>query len=628
MNKLFKKNTTSIFFLLCMSVILSLIVNFSIVIFQNFSSENEVDLFPSEKYTMEIKSYVYDGNGNFFVSSEDPQLIFNNINSQIGRAVLKLGKPAENDLRVQIFYTTDSSGYSENNSFIDFIPAGSNKIEFDLKGIKCNSIRIDIDGDFSLEELWIKKISYLKIENFLLLEFFFVFSITVYAIWNKIPQKNDKLSKGELIFWIACCGYFFLWSCTKPLNYAPDEYMRYEVSSFIFENNRLPVGEETISSLWGFSYAQMPTMLCNFLGYIPMKLVSLFTSNEYAIVVASRFGSVVCGSICLLFIIKISKLMIKKPFHWVMIVFIALMPQYCFLCSYINNDICALCGGVLILYSWVHIMKGNWNYSVSVIMAVGIGICGISYYNSYGWVLMTIIMFLCYFAKNKKTRKDLIKHGMLIAGITIVIMAYPFIRQYVVYGDLLGFKTTAEYGELYAIESLKPSVRRAATIHAQGISLWDMLFKLEWAKTVYKSFIGTFGYMEYYVYPVITRGYFVLLCGGALALVYKFIKNVKKITGDAIKRNYKQIIFFCCLIGSMAIPVFLSVIYSYENDYQAQGRYIYSMMPGLALLFGISYEELLSKFKSARLQKVATFTLCAIMATFNCLAFIGTYLPS
>lgn len=628
MNDPIKKNKLFFPILILVSVMMSVLINAAVFCVQKYVVGEQLRLYPSEKNSMELVSYSADENGYFTVTGEDPQLIFKNVNSNIGHIELDLGEAAVQDIRVQLYYMTSHSVFTEECSFVEILPAGETGLAFELDGIKCSALRFDIDGNFRLKEIGAERSVSLNVSDMLLTELVFLLIIAVYGIWRKLPEKADKLSLGELIFWLLCSGYYFVWSCTKPYNYAPDEYMRYPVSKFIFENNRLPVGAETADNPWGFSYSQMPTMLCNFLGYIPMKIVSLFTNDEYALVVASRFGCVICGAVCLLFLIKISKLMIKKPFHWVMIVFVALMPQFCFLCSYINNDICALCGAAMIMYAWVRIIKEGWHTSLSVIMAAGIGICGISYYNSYGWVLMSVFMLLSYFIINKADRKRLFKQGLIIAGITLAIMAFPFIRQYVVFGDLLGFKATSEYGELYAIESLKPSVRRAMTIQAQGIPLWDMLWGMGWLRLVYKSFIGVFGYMAYPVHPFITRGYFLLLCGMAGIMVYIIIKGIKSISRDNIVKEYRYIIFYVCLLGSMAIPVVLSIVYSYTNDYQAQGRYIYSMMPGLALIFGISYSVLFGKIRNIKVQNAVTAVMCGAMAVFNSAAFFGTYLPS
>lgn len=610
------------------SVVLSVLINAAVFFAEEEDLKNGLKLFPSDKYSAETISCSIGDNGSYVVTGDDPKLIIKNVNTVTDHIELRIAESSSENIRVQLFYKTADSKYSEENSVVGYIGGNVIGIGMDIPKAEYSELRIDIDGNVTVESLTASAEAVFSFNNILLTELVFLAVIAIYVIWKKIPERADKLGFAELVFWVLCSGYFFVWSCTKPYNYAPDEYMRYSVSRFLFENNRLPVGAETCDNPWGFSYAQMPTMLCNFLGYIPMKIVSLFTSDEYALVVASRFGSVICGSVCLLFMIKTAKLVIKKPFHWIMVVFMALMPQFCFLCSYINNDICALCGAAMILYSWVRIVKEGWHTSLSAIMAVGIGICGISYYNSYGWVLMSILMLLSYIIINKDDRKRLFKQGLIIAGITVAIMAFPFIRQYVVFGDLLGFETTSEYGEMYARESLKPSVRRAATIQARGISLWGMLFGRGWLKTVYKSFIGTFGYMKYPVHPVITRGYFVMLCGMAAAIIYIAAKNVKRITKENIRKEYRSIIFYICIIGSMIIPVVLSILYSYGNDYQPQGRYIYSMMPGLALIFGTGYSVLSEKLTDTRVQKAVVSVLCGVMVVFNGWAFFGTYLPT
>lgn len=627
MNNGEQKKNGLILYLLAASVVLSVILNAAAFGVQKYVLGENILLFTPEKYTAEALSYDISPDGSFTVTGDDPQLIFRNVNTAVSSAEIKLYEPAVQDIRVQLYYS-DGAGFSEEKSVIGFIGTGDSFLKFELSGLKCRDIRFDMDGNFRLESISLDKNITFSINRVLITELIFLVIITAYAVWRSLPKRADRLSIYELLYWLACFGYYFIWSCTKPYNYAPDEYMRYPVSEFIFRNDRLPVGAETGDNPWGFSYAQMPTMLCNYLGYIPMKLTSLFTSDEYALVVAARFGSVLCGGIFLLYIIKTAKLLFPRPINWIVTVFVSMMPQLCFLCSYINNDICALCGAAMILYSWVRIVKEGWHSSLSAVMAVGIGICGISYYNSYGWVLMCVIMLLSYIIINKDDRKRLLRQGLLIAGITVAIMAFPFIRQYVVFGDLLGFKTTSYYGELYAMDSLKPSVRRALTIRAQGIPLWDMLFGMGWLRTVYKSFIGVFGYMAYPVSSVITKGYFILFCIMGVTLIVIAVKGITNISRENIKKEYRNIIFYVCLIGSMIIPVLLSVMYSYGNDYQAQGRYIYSAFPGLAVFFGTAYSALLGRIKDQKLSSAVTAALCFVFIAFNLQSFFGTYLPT
>ena len=78
----------------------------------------------------------------------------------------------------------------------------------------------------------------------------------------------------------------------------------------------------------------------------------------------------------------------------------------------------------------------------------------------------------------------------------------------------------------------------------------------------------------------------------------------------------------------MVIPVLLSVMYSYGNDYQAQGRYIYSAFPGLAVFFGTAYSKLLSRIQSQKICSAVTAALCIVFIAFNLQSFFGTYLPT
>lgn len=631
-----RENKKAVLPLFAASAVVPIILSVLIFLIQKCTASEQIVLMTSDsyssdytsEYSLEIVRYEVLSDGTFTVSDVDPQIVFTNINGDVSDAVIKLKESCTQNVWVQVFYS-DGSGFSEEKSVTGYISTGSNKLEIKIPKTLCTDIRFDIEGNFNPESIILNETVTFSAEKTLIIELAFLFVATVYAVWCYLPQRADKLNVYELFYWAGCCVYLFIWSCTKRFNYAPDEYLRYYVSEFIFRNDRLPVGTETTEySIWGFSYSQMPTMLCNYLGYIPMKLTSLFTTDEYALMVAARFGSVLCGAICLLFLIKVAKLLFPRPFTWIVTVFVSMMPQYCFLCSYINNDICALCGVSMILYSWVRIVKEDWHSSLSVIMAIGIGICGISYYNSYGWPLMCILMLISYIVINKEDRKKLIKQGVIISGIVLVIMAFPFIRQYIVYGDFLGFETMSRYGEMYAVDWLKPSYRKPLTVQAQGLSVWYMFFDMGWIETVYKSFIGVFGYMQYTVSSVIITGYSVFFACMIVVLVFSIIVVLRHINTEKVKREYKKYVFYVCLVVAMIIPVVLSTIYSYTSDYQPQGKYIYSAFAGLAVFVGLAYSKLLGKINNKKLCNVIVCGLCLMLVTFNVQSFIETYLPT
>lgn len=61
-----------------------------------------------------------------------------------------------------------------------------------------------------------------------------------------------------------------------------------------------------------------------------MKIVSVFTVDSFALVVAARFTSVLSGVAVTYFAIKIAKELFDKNTKWIFITFTTLIPQFIF----------------------------------------------------------------------------------------------------------------------------------------------------------------------------------------------------------------------------------------------------------------------------------------------------------
>lgn len=436
-------------------------------------------------------------------------------------------------------------------------------------------------------------------------------------------HMNKNLNRSEILLCLAFFFFSFYWAIIQPYNSAPDEPMRYAVAQFLFQHNRLPVGDELISH-WGFSYAHYPTVIYSQIAYVFMKIVSLFTTEEMMLVYATRMVSVVCGTGTVYFSIKASKRLFPSLARWIFLFFIAAMPQFVFLSSYVNCDSVAIFSTSVIFYSWVLGMTEGWNYKNAALLAMGISICALAYYNSYAWILFSIPFFLVSSSvQNKNNHAKTIKLAAYTAAIVLLLISYSFIRHLVLYNDLLGFRTCTYYGELYAIDSLKPSIR--ASFAESGIPLSAMLFDPDysWFVCSWRSFIGTFGYMAYIlpkkVYWIVTA--IVLL--PFLALMIKFfIRGIKRYRTDRV-----QVCFFFCLAAISVTTVLLSIIQSYYRDFQPQGRYCYPAMIPLAFAVAKGYEFLLSKFDK-KYCCIAVSGFCITMVCLLLVAFHTAFLPS
>ena len=426
---------------------------------------------------------------------------------------------------------------------------------------------------------------------------------------GKLPVMHSPivfgLSMYELFFVLICGAYYTLW-VLQPLDFSPDEAMRFGVTRFLFENGRLPVNEEAIYRPWGISYAHTPTMFCNVFGALFMKIASLFSSDATILLRAARMVGVLSITGTVLWTIKTSKLLFKAPFSWLPVCIVAFMPQFAYIGSYVNNDSAALMGVSMILFAWVAAINSRWNYRKATVLAVGIAICAMSYYNSYSWILFSMLMFpLTYVVRNGQ--KGLVKMGVFISVVSFVLGSYLFLRHLHVYGDLLGFATSKSFAMKYADPDFVPSVNKS--IYGRGYSLPQMLFGMKWLQGSMMSFVGFFGWLQYIIPSWCYYVYAFIFGIGGLGVLWK---------GADWVRGWRHIglckrALLVSLIGCVMITIGLSIYYSYIFDYQAQGRYCFPALLPLALLSAKGIERIDNGIAVREVKGIIVFALCLLL---------------
>ncbi len=613
-----------------LAFIFAIILEFSFFIFDTSYdfSKDSVSVYGTNACKMGSNGYRIHGN-TFTPASPDPQLVFMDIETDVNSMLITFGDKIFASVDYQVFYSKDGQ-FSEKNSFSKKIPLGADSLVLSLPQGDYDDIRLDIDGVFTIKDIEVtdgnitsKTVAVQPFSILRVLTVFIIVALSGLLFMRWILSKNPrKLTVIEFLFVGFVFCFYFIWAIAKQYNYAPDEAMRQDVTQFLFEHNRLPVGDELLSE-WGFSYAHLPTVLCNQLGYILMKIASIFTLDARHLLIASRMVSVLSCTGAVYFIIKLSKLIFARPARWIMIVTVAFMPQFAFLGSYVNNDSVAFLGITMVAYSWALGINDNWNIKNCILLSLGLSACILSYYNSYAWVLLSIPFFIVsYLHKNKKDYKGLLKYVGIVTGLTFLLAGHSFIRHLILYNDLLGFNTTSHYGQLYSTPALHPDNR--ISIAEQGFSLSSMLFDLKWLKTSFMSFIGVFGYMEYICSDLVYElsEYFIILAmvGCIIGLIIKIIKKQKP---DKLTLYF----YISCIICAI-ITFALSVFNSYTIDYQPQGRYCYPGFLTLALFIALGYESILNLLKNEKHRYALIAALCTAFIGVSLYVFYSVYLPS
>ncbi len=432
---------------------------------------------------------------------------------------------------------------------------------------------------------------------------------------------ENRLEKKHYYFLIFIFLIYSLWAFIQPLNTGPDEEMRYAICQYIFNHGHLPHGAdpEIMNWTWGQSYAFTP-ILAYMLCVIPMKVVSIFTTNTHYLWYGARIMNIILALGTIYFTIKISKILFKEElYQWFFIIFIGCLPQFAFIFTYVNNDGLALFSCSVIVYAWLIGLKDLWSYKSCIILAIGIGICTLSYYNAYGFILVSMILFIasmihfhpkCWF-------KPLMKKGLFISTIVLLLAGWWFIRSYILYdGDFIGMRTSNYYAELYAIDKYKPSL--IASPNNLDMSLWDMLITNEWLLIFLTSFIARFGGMTIlppvWFYPL----WGIIILVGVVGCFYK-IKDIL-FTRDKMTR-----LFHIGMLIAMIIPILLNLYYSYFNDFQPQGRYSMPMIIPLTYFIVLGSKYLLEHFNYKKYYVIIMSSICSFTLLYSLFFIIIPY---
>ena len=152
-------------------------------------------------------------------------------------------------------------------------------------------------------------------------------------------------------------------------------------------------------------------------------------------------------------------------------------------------------------------MEQKWDRKSCTHLAVGVAVCAMSYFNAYGFALSSVVMFvgsLIVFYRKKGAKictGIILKRGLYITAVVFLLCGWWFIRCAILYdGDFLGLHAPEKYGELYAQEEFKPSVKKS--LEEQGTPIDEMLRSedtggMDWIRTTYRSTMGYFGYLKY-----------------------------------------------------------------------------------------------------------------------------------
>lgn len=386
-------------------------------------------------------------------------------------------------------------------------------------------------------------------------------------------KKLKKVTRNNLLWVILfLLVYYSVIAYSLKLNRSPDELLRYKIPLYIFNHGQLPIGtnKEVMLPFGNYSYAYYPQLLGGIISAGFMKIFSLFTVNNRLLVFAARLTSVLFGLIAVYFTSLSTKVITNsKKWGTVAGLLIGMLPQFAYLSSYVNNDIIAIAGVSVILYSLISATQSKWNYKTAFIFAIGVVICLLGYLNSVPFVLLGGIYAVYTLVVQVEGRIVDKRKGLYIvssAFLVIILLAFPFyLRNYYLYHDFMGNQAFVHAYNRWIADGGQ------ATMHPFQKNMFVMFLKSDWIKVTFASMIGMFGYYEYYLNYAIYAFYLLFFCAGLLLELFN-----KKVNDQNRKLNI-------LLIFSIIFTVLLSAYRSQTTDYQPQGRYIMTILPVLVI---------------------------------------------
>jgi 4-amino-4-deoxy-L-arabinose transferase-like glycosyltransferase len=407
--------------------------------------------------------------------------------------------------------------------------------------------------------------------------------------------KKHKFFFLTLIIWTLWVTH---WAWILPYNMAPDECLHFKTAKFFQEEKRLPVaGKDAITivkeeNCRGTTYIEMP-----FLNYVIAAVFINFKNiagieRDY---LATRMSSVFFGIIFVsLFYLFLKKIFKNNNFLvYSTLVSTIFIPQVTYIFAYVNQEAYSLASSVfLILVSFIFWQISLKKLEKKYFLLLGFSVA-VHLFSKPNFYLLFLVPLMILVFKFWQEKYFPIKNLLVSAILVFLLSGWFFIRNWILYKDLIGLKTFQEFYQ-------KNFVTR--TFSQAGWNFYDMLFKSKWLEETLSSFYGRFGYMTIEIDPTmqwIFRGFLFL---GLVGLLKKLseIKKVKLFWG-----NYLPYTIFSFLIP---INIFLSLWNSLYFDFQNQGRYLFPILIPLMVLVNKGIFGLVKNEESQKNVAIAIIT--------------------
>lgn len=309
-----------------------------------------------------------------------------------------------------------------------------------------------------------------------------------------------------------------------------------------------------------------------------------------------RILSIIVGLLNLFLIFKLSKLFFPNS-KWAIapLLLVAVLPQFSFNSSTITNDGLSNLFATLTIYFMVLILKTGPDLKKTLWLGLFLGLGILAKKSILFLVPVVFVLFLYLFFKEDEPsqRRKILSYVGLIILILIVLTSAFFIRNLVIYGELLGNNIEKE---ILQSEGL-----------VQKKSILSSYFIHPFIASMFMSSVGSFGY-----YPIRLPMFVYLICAIFLLIgcvgLYLHLKKVR-FDDMSLYFSFGTVVF---LLGSV---IYYNLTYS-----QPQGRYMFPVIGLIAVLLCLGFKEIVSRIKDKIKRTVVIGLSLSLLIVFDVLS--------
>lgn len=410
-------------------------------------------------------------------------------------------------------------------------------------------------------------------------------------------------------------------SVTSNYNRHPDEIHHFEATRYYIVHFLPPqIGDPSVRdsySVWGVSY----------LNY---HWLEYFLAGKFTLIASPIIGSELVAArffnILLFAFVSVFYLYKSRDDEDVLLIpsLLLVTPQVWYVFSYVNNDAFPLAMTFLLAYQAAHPnsslrrsldSEGSSTFGRAT-LAIGmlLGFVLISKTNYYSFLIF-LALFLLYKApvltiadgKSRINSSRLRKYALMFC-VAVSVLGFRCALDFYVNGEtnfvamsylnyIAGNFEKKEnrlmrYQEEIAGPPFKPSTIERdlgstyplLRLKDKGVSYPDVFRKFGWHSESFKSFVGVYGYMTIYG----SKRYYIAIGTLYAALVCYLFGSV------LLRRRRDHLIELMLLIFAVSLCLFVSSYLSWSYAFQAQGRYLFPLLP-MTAIFVFGLRDLISK---------------------------------